>query len=140
MNGAGWEVPPTCCTICPSPLLLLFFFQSSFHSVSFLLTSSTCCPVIFFHPSFAFFAVSLPSSAIFQRSCCHESVCVCSCCFTVSAPLWFHSISRLQIHTVKTVDFSISPPISVVRVMLSWGHCDAGRPRATQPKQTDSNI
>lgn len=96
--------------ICSSPSVPCYFLTPSFHSVSFPLIFSTTpvlcfsfIPPLLFSSPFLYFP--LPSSTIFKEAVTRieesQRVFVCSCCFPVSAPLLFHPISRLQIHTVR---------------------------------------
>lgn len=119
VKEAVGEVLPTCCASCCAVKVALCCSFVSVRLCSFLLSlwSLLLCTLIsphplscdFFHPYFCFillfFFIVLPSSTIFKEAVTKieeaQVVFVCSCCFTVWAPLLLHSVSRLQIHAVK---------------------------------------
>ena len=83
---------------------LYYFCTPFFHSPSFPFISSTqFCDFLSSFLFLFFFSCSLPPQ--FPKKLLPKlrkpSVGLCSCCFTVSAPLLLYSVSRLQIYSVK---------------------------------------
>lgn len=93
-----------CCQGCP--LLLICFCLSPFLFIILeVLPVIHSSPPPLSYPPFAFFSFFMFNSSTIPKKLLPKlrkpSVCLCSCCFTVSAPLKLHSVSRLQIYTVK---------------------------------------
>lgn len=113
--------------VCPSLFLLLFLRSLlPFHlTPSYLLHRLSCDFLSSFlllsSPFLRFFSLFHPSSIPKEAVSKIEEaqhVFVCSCCFTVSAPLFLNSDSRFILSKTTEV-FNIKPPIAVVKVTLS---------------------